>query len=86
MVCMPQYANMTACMGILSKVPIIRANGDLQSNCLLCRAVHSILLSYDPDLHCPHVGPTGGGACSDKLYGRYTTQFPEGTFFGKISK
>lgn len=81
-----QYANMTACMGILSKVPIIRANGDLQSNCLLCRAVHSILLSYDPKLHCPHVGPTGGGACSDKLYGRYASQFPEGTFFGKSSK
>ncbi|KAH6665455.1 hypothetical protein B0J14DRAFT_569058 [Halenospora varia] len=48
---------------------------------VVCRSIHSVLAGQAPDLHCPHVGPTGGGKCVDvdfndvyfddlELYGR----------------
>ncbi|KAK6523077.1 hypothetical protein TWF281_002500 [Arthrobotrys megalospora] len=40
----------------------------LWSNSVTCRTVHLILAEVDPDVHCPHVGPTGGGKCVDYPY------------------
>eukprot|EP01124_Arcella_intermedia_P036023 TRINITY_DN933_c0_g1_i1.p1 TRINITY_DN933_c0_g1~~TRINITY_DN933_c0_g1_i1.p1 ORF type:complete len:262 (+),score=32.29 TRINITY_DN933_c0_g1_i1:47-832(+) len=33
------------------------------SNSLTCRVNHIPMATVDPALHCPHVGPSGGGAC-----------------------
>ncbi|KAI4159475.1 MAG: hypothetical protein LQ342_006554 [Letrouitia transgressa] len=34
-------------------------------NTLLCRMVHQNMVPYRPDVHCSHVGKTGGGYCGD---------------------
>ncbi|KAL8994975.1 MAG: hypothetical protein Q9188_006919 [Gyalolechia gomerana] len=34
-------------------------------NTLLCRMVHQNMVPFRPKVHCPHIGPTGGGYCND---------------------
>ena len=34
-------------------------------NTLLCRMVHQNMVPLRPAVHCPHIGPTGGGFCDD---------------------
>ncbi|KAK8226044.1 hypothetical protein HDK77DRAFT_501285 [Phyllosticta capitalensis] len=38
---------------------------------IVCRIIHLILTGTRPDIHCPHVGPTGGGKCVDNDYSIY---------------
>lgn len=38
---------------------------DVGRNTLLCRMVHQNMVPYRPDVHCSHVGKTGGGYCGD---------------------
>ncbi|KAJ7209274.1 hypothetical protein GGX14DRAFT_566458 [Mycena pura] len=33
-----------------------------------CRFIHLILAAIRPEVHCQHVGPTGGGKCIDIPY------------------
>ncbi|TEY87357.1 hypothetical protein BOTCAL_0003g00370 [Botryotinia calthae] len=35
---------------------------------IVCRLVHVILTQVKPEVHCPHVGPTGGMKCVDTYY------------------
>lgn len=35
---------------------------------MVCRLVHVKLADVNPGLHCPHVGPNGGGKCVDEGY------------------
>jgi hypothetical protein len=44
-----------------------RANSDS----VTCRELHSILTSLRPEVHCPHVGKTGGMVCVDVPYESY---------------
>ena len=37
----------------------------LGKNTLLCRMVHQNMVPFRPDVHCSHIGPSGGGYCSD---------------------
>lgn len=34
-------------------------------NTVLCRMVHQNMVSLRPAVHCPHIGPSGGGYCVD---------------------
>ncbi len=34
-------------------------------NTLLCRMVHQNMVPLRPAVHCPHIGPSGGGYCVD---------------------
>ena len=34
---------------------------------VLCRMVHQNMVPLRPAVHCPHIGPTGGGFCDDLL-------------------
>lgn len=34
-------------------------------NTLLCRSVHQNMVPFRPSVHCPHIGKTGGGYCTD---------------------
>lgn len=51
-------------------------------NTLLCRMVHQNMVPFRPAVHCPHIGPTGGGYCDDdKTYAQtvlqdYFTNYP----------
>ncbi|KAJ6580576.1 hypothetical protein DFH09DRAFT_1146150 [Mycena vulgaris] len=35
---------------------------------VVCRLIHVLLTKLRPEVHCPHVGPTGGGKCIDVAY------------------
>ena len=70
-----QYASYSACYDFLTtKVRFGKAH-ELGMNTLLCRTIHENMVSFRPSVHCPHIGPTGGGYCTDDLtYGGVVTQ------------
>ncbi|EKG17648.1 hypothetical protein MPH_05097 [Macrophomina phaseolina MS6] len=47
---------------------------------IVCRMIHVILTVIRPDIHCAHVGPTGGGKCVDIDY--RTDYFDDAQLFG----
>jgi len=47
-----------------------RGNSDTFS----CRELHVILTALRPEIHCPHVGKTGGNACVDVSYESFFDQ------------
>ncbi len=58
------------CVAFLESIPYgtwDRAN----SNSVTCRQLHTLLTAIDPDMHCPHASPDGGGACIDFSYASY---------------
>ncbi|KAK6342440.1 hypothetical protein TWF718_007841 [Orbilia javanica] len=52
----------------------------LWADTVTCRIVHLMLAEVDPDDHCAHVGPTGGGKCVEFPY--YDRQFNDVPLFG----
>jgi len=65
--CATTYPNVAACVTFMSSIPFgswNRAN----SNSVVCRQLHTILTPLRPDIHCPHVSPSGGGACIEFSY------------------
>ncbi|ROW13347.1 hypothetical protein VPNG_05460 [Cytospora leucostoma] len=74
-----QYTNVDDCIEQLSKKTFGNFD-ELWGDNVVCRQVHVLLTRLRPDVHCPHVGPTGGGKCvnidyrvdyfdDEKLYG-----------------
>uniref|UniRef100_A0A6B2LVI6 Uncharacterized protein n=1 Tax=Arcella intermedia TaxID=1963864 RepID=A0A6B2LVI6_9EUKA len=57
-----QYADVAACESAMGALPAFSLPLYF-SNSVSCRANHIPMASVDPLLHCPHTGPTGGGAC-----------------------
>ena len=55
------------CASFLQEVPLGEAY-QLGFNTLACRSLHTHMLPLRPAVHCPHIGPTGGDACYDKIY------------------
>ncbi|KAF2014028.1 hypothetical protein BU24DRAFT_425032 [Aaosphaeria arxii CBS 175.79] len=60
-----QYASQDECMRFLTEEIRMGQSFELGRNTLLCRNMHEIMLKYRPDVHCPHVGRSGGGMCDD---------------------
>ena len=55
-------------LGTLSSAPIptcISLTWVIGRNTLLCRMVHQNMVPFRPAVHCPHIGPSGGGYCVD---------------------
>jgi len=68
--CPTTYATVTDCVNFMNTIPFgswNRAN----SNTVVCRQLHTILTPLRPDIHCPHVSPSGGGACIDFPYASF---------------
>jgi hypothetical protein len=62
------------CMTFMHSIPFgsyTRAN----SNTFTCRSLHALLTPLRPDVHCAHVGFTGGGKCVDFPYESYYDDF-----------
>lgn len=68
-----QYESRDACMGLLTNQTRFGQPYELGANTLVCRMVHENMIPYRPDVHCPHIGPTGGGMCAD---GKCIGSFP----------
>jgi hypothetical protein len=60
-----QYSNFTDCFSFLTKTIRFGAAYELGKNTLLCRMVHENMIPFRPEVHCPHIGPSGGGMCVD---------------------
>jgi hypothetical protein len=45
--------------------------GDTTQDSLACRTYHAGAAAGDPDVHCRHAGPVGGGTCGDDPCGPY---------------
>jgi hypothetical protein len=57
------YANMQDCMDQCGQWPVGAAD-DTETDSLGCRLYHvTVASAAEPDLHCPHAGPNGGGVC-----------------------
>lgn len=58
------YANAQDCMDHCGQWPV-GAETDTAGDTLGCRIYHATVAgTAEPDVHCPHAGPNGGGVCS----------------------
>jgi hypothetical protein len=62
-----QYESFDACYQFLTKDIRVGEVYELGMNTLLCRSIHEIMIKYRPDVHCSHVGVSGGGMCDDTI-------------------
>lgn len=74
-----QYSNHDACMDFLNTRDIGKWYRMGEDN-LLCRHLHVPMLSLRPGTHCPHIGPSGGDMCIDRVYEQVVldSHFPAG--------
>lgn len=62
-----QYADFPTCYGYLTTQVRWGAAYEFGRNTLLCRMLHQNMVPYRPSVHCSHIGPTGGGMCTDDM-------------------
>ncbi|KAH0552933.1 hypothetical protein GP486_006869 [Trichoglossum hirsutum] len=62
-----QWTSMDDCVSTLSSKPYGNYDEAWGDN-IACRSIHLVLTGIRPDVHCSHVGPTGGGKCVDFPY------------------
>ncbi|KAK0441678.1 hypothetical protein EV421DRAFT_636920 [Armillaria borealis] len=63
-----QYESYEQCVQFLTKEVPFGASWSGGENTGFCRYVHKNMVKYRPDIHCPHVGPTGGDYCIPRNY------------------
>ncbi|KAJ7476686.1 hypothetical protein FB451DRAFT_1087339 [Mycena latifolia] len=61
------YSSADDCFQTLASKPFGRLDEAWGDN-VVCRSIHVLLTKIRPEVHCPHVGPTGGGKCIDVAY------------------
>jgi hypothetical protein len=59
-----QYASVADCVAYVGSLPTATWDKANQAN-IPCVSLHLLLTFMFPDIHCPHVGPTGGGFCTN---------------------
>ena len=57
-----QYTSSATCVASCLHYPAGTASANSGSS-LACRATHALLAQGDPNTHCVHAGPSGGGTC-----------------------
>ncbi|KAK3934620.1 hypothetical protein QBC46DRAFT_368095 [Diplogelasinospora grovesii] len=62
-----QWASVDECVSALTQKPYGNYDEAWGDN-IVCRTIHIVLTQVRPDVHCPHVGPTGGGKCVNIAY------------------
>ena len=66
-----QYDNVSQCVQFLmTNVSYGTYDREDQGN-VVCRLIHTKFVPLVPSVHCPHVGPTGRGLCTDKTAASY---------------
>ncbi|OMP81462.1 hypothetical protein BK809_0002455 [Diplodia seriata] len=61
------YQSVDDCIGQLLAKPFGTFD-EVWADNVVCRVIHVLLTAIRPDVHCAHVGPTGGGKCVDIDY------------------
>lgn len=62
-----QWTSMDECVSVLSQKPY-GTYDEAWGDHVVCRSIHLVLTLSRPDVHCAHVGPTGGGKCVNVPY------------------
>ncbi|CAF1501513.1 unnamed protein product, partial [Didymodactylos carnosus] len=66
-----QYESFEDCVDFMThKIPY-GSSDRLDQDSVSCRILHIQLAALAPVVHCPHCGPTGGGACTNKTSQSY---------------
>lgn len=60
-----QYESRDECYRFITEDIRVGQSFELGRNTLMCRSVHELMVKYRPEVHCSHIGPTGGGQCDD---------------------
>ncbi|KAF7586629.1 hypothetical protein BBP40_008551 [Aspergillus hancockii] len=60
-----QYSNHAECMDFLTTKLRYGQSYEGGLNTVICREIHVQMVRYRPKVHCPHLGPSGGGFCVD---------------------
>lgn len=68
-----QYKDLNECNTFLQTLPVGQAY-ELGQNTISCRLMHSNMVRLRPDVHCPHLGKTGGGMCIQRDYSQVTSE------------
>ncbi|CAF1264946.1 unnamed protein product [Rotaria sordida] len=69
-----QYSSVNDCKKFLTtSIPYGSLDRGDQGN-VACRTIHAYFVPLLPTMHCAHVGPTGGGACTNKPIDFYYNQ------------
>ncbi|GAW08269.1 secreted protein [Lentinula edodes] len=70
-----QYDSQDACLTFMEALPFGESwQGGMNTG--WCRYIHKNLVQFRPDVHCPHIGPTGGDMCRDRNYLEVTSTVP----------
>lgn len=80
-----QYDSEADCMDYLTKGVRFGQTYEMGMNTLLCRMVHQGMVPMRPDVHCSHIGKSGGQYCvDDRDYAQAVTQtfFTHNSFVG----
>jgi hypothetical protein len=62
-----QYESVAECNDFLTTKIRFGTAYEFGMNTLLCRSLHELMIPLRPEVHCPHVGKTGGNMCVDDL-------------------
>lgn len=62
-----QYNSTTECYNFLTEEVRFGEAFELGRNTLLCRMVHQNMVPFRPEVHCSHIGRSGGGYCVDDM-------------------
>lgn len=73
-----QYNSTEACIEFLSSIDYGTPD-QIWSNTTICRFIHVLLVPFRPEVHCPHIGPSGGGECVPVDYDRISRLFIRAT-------
>ncbi|KAJ4490554.1 hypothetical protein J3R30DRAFT_101472 [Lentinula aciculospora] len=69
------YASNDACMEFMTQLPFGQPwEGGMDNG--WCRYIHKNMVKYRPEVHCPHIGPTGGDMCIARDYVQVTETMP----------
>ncbi|KAJ3746207.1 hypothetical protein DFH05DRAFT_1522801 [Lentinula detonsa] len=72
------YDSNDACMEFMTQIPFGNPwEGGMDNG--WCRYIHKNMVKYRPEVHCPHIGPTGGDMCIARDYVQVTEDMPFNT-------
>ncbi|EEB92225.1 hypothetical protein MPER_09297 [Moniliophthora perniciosa FA553] len=63
-----QYDSFEECYNFMTNEVPFGQPWEAGGNTAWCRYIHKNMLKFRPDIHCPHVGPSGGDMCIDRDY------------------
>ncbi|KAJ3934615.1 MAG: hypothetical protein NXY57DRAFT_652788 [Lentinula lateritia] len=70
-----QYESHEVCMSFMTALPFGESwQGGMNTG--WCRYIHKNMVKYRPEVHCSHIGPTGGDMCIDRDYAQVVDTNP----------